>query len=472
MKNTTTLSPFKFRDHQVQALTELNNHDVLTVKAPTGSGKSIIFMEDSKRYAKAGNVIVIVASRRELCKQHYVECDSYLKDVDFVDLMVGSYPARSFERKNRRVKVQGTFGTTCTEDIKNRYRIAQKAKLPLYIWSTYDSLNRVIDSGIPITVVYFDEAHNAVQSDKHVSVKRIAEAGIRRYFFTATPVMTESRSSISTGMNNVSVYGEKTFEVPFTDMLNKQYIVRPVPHLQISNAELTNGESPDADYEAIRETIEYYEEKAPHLNHKVLFCTKGVKAISAVIDKTNLCDWAKSKGYTVLTTDSTNGTYENGKKIRDFTGRLKTLGGDSNCKLIILHVAQVSEGIDVRGLTGVSFMRGSVSPVYATQAVGRVVRTAPGKDYGFVTVVMHKDDNPELNTLLRTLIHSLVSNGVPFEYILNEIDGKGEEEEIIGNILISTKKAIKDMEIEWQHQSIIDQLVEKTEDELLDDLGL
>ena len=446
--------------------------DVMTVKAPTGSGKSIIFMEDSKRFAKAGNVIVTVASRRELCKQHYTEFDSYLKDVEFVDLMVGSYPSTEFKRKNRRVKVQGTFGTTSTEEIKDRYRKAQKAKLPLYIWSTYDSLNRVIDSGIPITVVYFDEAHNAVQSDKHVSVKRISEAGIPRYFFTATPVMTESRSATSSGMNNVSVYGEKTFEVSFSEMLEKDYIVRPVPHVQISNAELTNGESPVADYQAIRETIEYYEEKAPHLNHKVLFCTKGVKAISAVIDETNLCQWANSKGYTILTTDSTNGSYENGKQIRDFNKRLKQLGSDENGKLIILHVAQVSEGIDVKGLTGVSFMRGSVSPVYATQAVGRVVRTAKSKEYGFVTVVMHKDDDPEVNQLLTTLIHSLVSNGIPFEYLKNEIDGKGEEEEVIENILDKTKKLIKDMEIKWQHQSIIDQLVEKTEDELLDDLGL
>lgn len=464
-------STFKFRDHQVAALAELSEHKVMLVKAPTGSGKSVIFMEDSKKYAQEGSVVVFVASRLKLCQQHYTECDSYLTDVDYVDLMVGSHEPMKFQRKNRRVKVQGTFATTSTEDIKNRYRIAQKAELPLYIWTTYDSLNRVLDSNIPITVVYFDEAHNAVQSDNFVSVKRVADAGLRRYFFTATPLMTSSGSDRSSGMNNTEVYGEHSFEVPFVEMLEKNYIVRPVPHLQLSNADLTNGEDPRADYQAIRETVEYYEERAPHLNHKVLVCMKGTKTIADVVEKSDLCSWATSKGYTILTTDSKNGTFENGKKIRDFNGRLKELGSDPNGKLIILHVAQVSEGIDVRGLTGVSFMRGSVPPVFATQAVGRVVRNAPNKDFGFVTIVMHKDDNPEVNNLLQTLIHSLISNGIPFEYLLNEIDGKGDEEEIIENMLGKVKKAIKDLEINWVHQSILDLLAEKDADDDLDDLG-
>lgn len=465
-----TTPRFAFRDHQVDALSFLKGTETGIVKAPTGSGKSIIIFEDTKRFVQPGEVVVIVASRLELCAQHFQECDLWLKDTEYTHLMVGTYGA-TMKRCRRFEKVNPVGSTTRSNEIADRYRISVKAGLPMYIFSTYDSLNRVLDSGIPLSVVYFDEAHNSVDTDNHVAVKRVAENGTPRYFFTATPKMTQSGSERSTGMNNTEVYGDSIFEVSFKEMVEKGYIVPPRLHLQKSNGNTKNGELGETDFLSVKETVRFYEEQMPGVSHKILFCMKGTKTIQNLMNKTQILDWAKSKGYKVLTVDSKNGGFVDGVRVRNFRELLKSNGADESQKLLVFHVQMISEGIDVKGFTGVSFMRGSVDKVFATQTVGRVVRTAgEWKQYGMVTVVLHEDDSTETCELLDTLVRSLLSNGVPIEYLLSEICGSSEDEEVVEELVKKFKKTTEAIDIDWRNAFLLDHINGLSVDEVIDEL--
>ena len=104
------------------------------------------------------------------------------------------------------MKVQPDSPNTGIDEIKHTYEVAQKANLPLILFTTYQSLDRVNGANLPITAVYFDEAHNACSVDSFSAVESISATAKHAYFFTATPRRSESETG--KGFDNTNVYGE------------------------------------------------------------------------------------------------------------------------------------------------------------------------------------------------------------------------------------------------------------------------
>lgn len=109
---------------------------------------------------------------------------------------------------------------------------------------------------------------------------------------------------------------------------------------------------------------------------------------------------------------------------------LKEESDDNECR-VITNVKVLSEGVDVPSLDAVLFLSPRNSQVDVVQSVGRVMRRAPGKNYGYIIipVVVPSDVSPEqaLNDNERykvvwSVLNALRSHDDRFNATVNKID--------------------------------------------------
>lgn len=454
----------KLRPYQQTMLDAMQSSTKGYVTCGTGGGKTFVIINDCRRFLTSGNVIVIVAPQLLLSEQLFNEFDKHLSDIDFVYLQVSS-ENKVWERDPRNlknpVKVQPRFPSTVIDDIQHTYDVAQKAQQPLILFTTYKSLERIDAAKIPVTAVYFDEAHNCCTRDAFPEVSKISASAENVYFFTATPC--RSRSATGAGMQNVTVYGENIANVKYGELVECGAIVPPHIHLQYSNVEHRDLDEVSADVKTLQETIQHYEKEHSQFKaHKVLVACRGTANIQGM---QSMVSWANSLHYDLLTVDSVNGGYLNGTQISipsskgKFLAKLNEMGADPDRKMIVLHYDMLGEGIDVKAFTATLFIRPILSNIKAIQAMGRVIRAFPGKEYGIVTVVKHADDSDDAIKCITDIVNQLRTQGVPLEEMLIETTCRGKDEEIIENLNEDLKKRLLQYEIEWQHSSIIEELL-------------
>ena len=461
---------FNLLPHQKDILSALESNSRGIVTCPTGGGKTFTMITDSRRFLTPGNVVVVVAPQLLLSQQLFNEFDKHLSDVNFMYRQISS-EGKTFQRDRKALKFRMTppkSPTTIVDEIRDTYRIAQKAQLPLILFVTYDSLERIVSSMIPVTVAYYDEAHNATLSDHFNAVKYLSAHADCNYFYTATPRYTESGSADGAGMDNKNVYGEIIANIKFKTLVDSGVILNPFIHLLKSDADTDTMDEVSVNMKTIKEVVEHYEENHSESNHKILFCAQGTKSINDLY-KAGLQDWATSKGYKVLSIDSINQGYVNGtRKVNKsaFIQQLNELGANPDEKLIVLHYAMLGEGIDVKAFTGVVFLRNTLSAIFATQSIGRVIRTAPGKKYGIVTVVQHESNTAESMQLIEKICHQLYTQGVPVSDTFVEVSGRGKEDEIVEDLdTDELNRRIADYAIKFEHNNILQELLGMDEEE-------
>ena len=461
MKETKAMT-FKLRPHQHRMLDAMASNTKGVIQCPTGGGKTYTMVTDARRFLKPRKVVLVVAPQLLLSQQLFSEFDFHLQDVDFIWRQVSS-EGNTFQRDRRclgfRV-IKPESSTTSPEAIRESYRKAQKANKPLILFTTYASLPRVVESMVPINVAYFDEAHNCTSSDNFRAIQFLNAAN--KYYFTATPKFSEGHSSEGAGMDNKAVYGDFIARVTFNELVSQGVIVRPRIHLQKSNVVSANVDPTVANMAAVMETVKHYEDTFTSVpSHKLLFCADGTKSIRSLIDG-GLVDWAKTRGYKVLSIDSVNQGFANGESgisKADFIKQLNAYGEDPNQKLIVLHYAMLGEGIDVKSFTGVVFLRRSLNSIFATQSIGRVIRACPqiGKTEGIVTIVEHDDSSQEARTQIREVINNLLEAGVPPEAFISETDGRGEEGEEVEDLGLDTSRLIRTVIAQWKHSMLLEE---------------
>jgi predicted helicase len=102
---------------------------------------------------------------------------------------------------------------------------------------------------------------------------------------------------------------------------------------------------------------------------------------------------------------------------------------DNTCR-ILSNVRCLSEGMDVPALDGVLFLSPRKSMVEVVQSVGRVMRKAPGKDFGYVVlpIVIPADmephaalDNNKVYSVVWQVLQALRSHDDSFDNMINKI---------------------------------------------------
>ena len=374
------------RPHQQQAVDAMLAHDKGQVIIPTGGGKTICMIEDAKQqFDQVGSTtIVVVAPRILLAKQL---CKEFLEVIDNAAV----YHVHSGETEH--------FSSTKPSLIHNWHRQAYRNQM---IFTTYHSLEKIVQAGISIDTIYFDEAHNSVQRNFFVPTEFYSRHARRCYFFTATP--KHSVTPKKPGMNDSRVYGQVICNVPAPKLVEQGYILPPVVRL----TQLPQGDFKQSDSQNLLDTID------DNTADKILIAARSTKQIVRLVSQSDFTFQLEQRGYNWMYITSKTGAIINGQKVtrEQFFNTLNAWGRD-NKKFVIMHHSILSEGINVKGLDAVLFMR-NMDYIGISQSIGRVIRLGGAqKTFGLVCVPVADKVGISTARSVQAVVNTVFEQGEP-----------------------------------------------------------
>ena len=358
------------RPHQQRALDALQTNAIGQIIVPTGGGKTLIAIMDAMRRfsIKVPRTIVVVAPRILLAEQLSSE---YLEHITNANVL----HVHSGETKH--------FSTTKSDRIKLFVDMCQTVREHVIIFTTYNSLSRVMESGIDVDTIYFDEAHNSVKRNFFPATEYFSRKAERCYYFTAT--RKTSVTIAKPGMNDREVYGDIICRVSAPELVDGGYIAPPKVRVIEMDKVDKKSVTPHLESNNILTTIDDIGSK------KVLVCAKTTKQLTTIF-QTDFAQQLSDRGYSYLYITSKTGAIIDGVKVsrEKFFEVLNAWGRQSDKKFVVLHRSILSEGINVSMLDSVIFMR-SMDTIEMVQSIGRVLRLAPQKTYGFCVVPVYSN---------------------------------------------------------------------------------
>ena len=344
-------------------------YDKGQVIVPTGGGKTICMIQDvveNCKYIDNGMTTVVVAPRILLAEQL---CSEFLELIDTTHTHVMHVHSGETDH----------YSTTNADNIHVFTNTARAEGENVIIFTSYNSLHRIVEADIEVDNIYFDEAHNSVKKNFFPATEFFANEAYRCYFFTATP--KHSLAASKPGMN-WSVYGQVLCNVPAPELVEQGYILPP--KVVVKQLPMVKGRKVmfADDCDNLIETIDDND------IDKTLICARTTKQIINLLTHSDFCLQLAERGYSWMTITSKTGAIINGKKVnRDvFFDTLNTWGKDKTKKFVVLHHSILSEGINVSGLEAVIFMR-NMDYIGISQSIGRVIRLGGSeKTFGLVCI--------------------------------------------------------------------------------------
>ena len=352
----------QLRPHQQIGLDALAKHNKGQVIVPTGGGKTLIAIMDAVRRFEDGNkTIVVVAPRILLADQLSSEFLEHITNASVLHVHSGK---------------THHYSSTNSHEIRvwNNNTIGRRI-----IFTTYHSLHRIQESDIVVDTIYFDEAHNSVQKNFIEPVEHFSMYADRCYFFTATP--KHSLTPMKAGMNDEDIFGQVICNVPAPKLVEEGYILPPKVAIKKIDVIDDSRFKYEHECEHVLSTID------DHNTDKILICAKSTKQITQLVSLTDFVDQLSTRGYSYMYITSKTGAIINGKKVsREEFFNVLNAWGKSDERFVVLHHSILSEGINVKGLETVLFLR-NMDYIGISQTIGRVIRTGKKeKTYGLICV--------------------------------------------------------------------------------------
>ena len=376
---------FQLRNHQNTVIDILSKNRKGQVIVPTGGGKTMCMIEDAK---KVSGTVVVVAPRILLAEQLSSE---FLEIIDNVSVM----HVHSGETTH--------FSSTKASDV---YMWDLHTRGDKIIFTTYHSLHRIQESRIHVDTIYFDEAHNSIQSNFIEAVEYFSIYADRCYFFTATP--KHSNTPMKVGMNDWDIFGEVLINVPAPQLVNEGHILPPKVIIKDIDVADDSRFSYEKDCDHILDTIDDIDVD------KVLICARSTKQIVNLISLSDFAYGLTQREYNWLYITAKTGAVINGKKVdrETFFNTLNTWGKGSE-RFVVLHHSILSEGINVSGLEAALFLR-SMDYVGISQTIGRVIRKGDEtKTYGLVVVPCYDKVGITTSRKVNAVVDTVFKQGQP-----------------------------------------------------------
>ena len=379
------------RPHQQRAINALRQNAIGQCIFPTGGGKTLVGIMDAKKRFEVNvpRTIVVVAPRILLAEQLSSE---YLEHITNANVL----HVHSGETKH--------FSTTKSDHIKLFVDMCHTVREHVIIFTTYNSLGRVMDSGISVDTIYFDEAHNSVKRNFFPATEYFSHHADRCYFFTAT--RKTSVTIMKPGMNDRAVYGDVICRVSAPELVEGGFILPPkVKVIEMDKVD-RKSITPHLESNNILTTIDDINIK------KILVCAKTTKQLTTIF-QTDFADQLEQRGYSYLYITAKTGAVIDGEKVsrEKFFETLNAWGKDPSKKFVVLHRSILSEGINVSQLEAVIFMR-NMDVIEMTQTVGRVLRKGgESKTYGFCVVPVYSKVGISTQRGLQTVIDTVFEKG-------------------------------------------------------------
>ena len=366
------------------------------------------------------------------------------------------------------------------------------------VFSTYQSLPQVIKAQKVLNaesphqadfdLVICDEAHRTTGAAAkescesafilvHENSNLVAK---KRLYMTATPRIYSDKAKEDAkredayfcSMDDESIYGEEFYRIGFGKAVEKgllsdyKVLVLTLPKIPpelkaavtASNGEIKMDDAAklvgcvNALSKQLVKDSEAVRREDPSLMHKaVAFCANInasrhiVSSFNALRDKyyESLSPEERSK-LVAIEADHVDGTMGAAKRQQKLAW-LDGVGGDTNTCHVLSNVRCLSEGVDVPSLDAVLFLSARNSQVDVVQSVGRVMRRAPGKKYGYVIipVVIPPEmspeealDNSDVYNVVWTVLNALRAHDDHFDAEINKIElNKGKSGKIIVDVI-------------------------------------
>ena len=366
------------------------------------------------------------------------------------------------------------------------------------VFSTYQSLPQVIKAQKALNaesphqadfdLVICDEAHRttgaAAKESRESAFILVHEnsnlVAKKRLYMTATPRIYSDKAKEDAkredayfcSMDDESIYGEEFYRIGFGKAVEKgllsdyKVLVLALPEIPpelkaavtASNGEIKMDDAAklvgcvNALSKQLVKDSEAVRREDPSLMHKaVAFCANInasrhiVSSFNALRDKyyESLSPEERSK-LVAIEADHVDGTMGAAKRQQKLAW-LDGVGGDTNTCHVLSNVRCLSEGVDVPSLDAVLFLSARNSQVDVVQSVGRVMRRAPGKKYGYVIipVVIPPEmspeealDNSDVYNVVWTVLNALRAHDDHFDAEINKIElNKGKSGKIIVDVI-------------------------------------
>ena len=348
------------RPHQQRAYDKMTTEKSGQIIVPTGGGKTYIMIADCKRLVttspRSPQTIVVVAPRILLANQLSNEFESEIKNCKIAHVHSGE-----------------THHFSTTKSIELTHWNSINPQYDKLIFTTYHSLNRVLDSMVNIDRIYFDEAHNSTGKSFFEQIKRVAASGIERFFFTATPRISRSKHNVNAerGMNNAQVYGNILEQTDAKELIDSGSILYPKVIPFETDRERTRQNAHEVDSDNLKDILTNITDNNP----KVIVSAPTTRILWNMLSQTDIQSWLFERDYNIMHITSKHGAIINGTKVgrEEFFNTLTEWGKDDAKKFVIFHYSILSEGINVPGLTH-SIMLRNLPTIEMAQTIGRVIR--------------------------------------------------------------------------------------------------
>ena len=365
-------------------------YDKGQVIIPTGGGKTICMIQDYLNHQyHSCRTTVVVAPRILLAKQL---CKEFMEFVSATWTHVMHVHSGETDY----------FSTTKSDKIALFNNTARAAGESCIIFTTYHSLEKIVQSGICVDTIYFDEAHNSVQRNFYVPTEYYSRHARRCFYFTATP--KHSLTVRKPGMNDSRVYGQVICNVPAPKLVEEGYILPP----KVSITQLPQGDFKQSDSKNLLDTIDDNDA------NKILIAARSTKQIVRLITQSDFTDEIEQRGYNWMYITSKTGAIINGKKVtRDEFFKTLNAWGESDTRFVIIHHSILSEGINVKGLDAVMFMR-NMDYIGISQSIGRVIRLGGSqKTFGLVCVPVADKVGISTARSVQAVVNTVFEQGQP-----------------------------------------------------------
>ena len=378
------------RPHQIRGVDVMRQHNKGQVIVPTGGGKTLTMITDALRefQLETPQTIVVVCPRILLAGQLSSEFLEFILNVEVLHVHSGE-----------------THHESTTNPGAIRRWVDTHNSHHQLIFTTYNSLQRLVDAEIDVDTIYFDEAHNSVKRNFFPATEHFSANANRCYFFTAT--RKTSLTPTKPGMNDSEVYGNIICRVSAPELVDGGYII--APKIVAKQFQVIDGKqiTAECDSNNLLETLDDIDCK------KILVCVKSSNQLINMVSQTDCISKLQSRGYSYLYITSKTGAIIDGKKVNRevFFDTLNAWGRDSNKKFVCLHRSILSEGINVSELEAVVFLR-NMDVIELTQTIGRVLRKG-GKDkvWGLCVVPVYSKVGISTERALQLVVDTVFEKG-------------------------------------------------------------
>ena len=380
------------RPHQERGDVAMQQHDKGQIIVPTGGGKTLNMIMDTLRQfqSQTPQTIVVVCPRILLAEQLSSEFLEFIVNAEVLHVHSGETHHES----------------TTNPDTIRQWVDTHNSRHKL-VFTTYNSLQRLVDAEIDVDTIYFDEAHNSVKRNFFPATEYFSANANRCYFMTATP--KHSLTVSKPGMNLPEVYGNVICQVPAPELVNQGYILPP----KVVIKQLAMVQDKQMIYE--RDADNLLETIADNQVSKILICARSTKQIVGLISQSPFCSELQKRGYSWMMITAKTGAVIDGKKVNRevFFDTLNAWGKDSSKKFVVIHHSILSEGINVSGLEAVLFMR-NMDYIGISQTIGRVIRLGDSsKKFGLVVVPVYDKVGISTSRSIQAVVDTIFNKGEP-----------------------------------------------------------